>query len=59
MYTIDEFETLMNETYPTVRLGSLEYGRGTIIRKVDPVQFDIEYNDWLQYLEECEEDRVN
>ena len=56
MITIDEFEELLNETYPMVRLGRLEYGRGTIIRKVDPVQFDVEYNDYLQYLEElCDE----
>lgn len=61
MYTKDEFETLLNESFPEVELmlGRLKYGRGTIIRKVDPVQFDIEYNDWLQYMEEVEEDRVN
>lgn len=59
MYTKDEFEEMMNESYPQVEVGSLQYGRGTVLRKVDPVQFDIEYNDWVQYMEECEEDRVN
>lgn len=54
MITKDEFEDLMNESFPQVELmlGRLKYGRGTVIRKVDPVQFDIEYNDYLQYLEE-------
>jgi hypothetical protein len=57
MITKDEFEDLMNESFPQVEvmLGRLKYGRGTIIRKVDPVQFDIEYYDYLHYLEIQEE----
>lgn len=54
MITMDEFEELMNESFPQVEvmLGRLKYGRGTIIRKVDPLQFEIEYHDYLHYLEE-------
>ena len=59
MYTIDEFETLQNESYPLIEVGARKFGRGTVMRKVDPVQFDIDYNDWLQYLDECAEDRAN
>lgn len=61
MYTKDEFEQLMNESFPQIELmlGRLSYGRGTVLRAVDPMQFDIEYHDWMQYLDECEEDRVN
>lgn len=59
MYTMDDFETLMNESFPEVKVGSREYGRGTVLRKVDPLQFEIDYHDWLLYLDECEEDRVN
>lgn len=59
MYTKSEFEDMMNETFPQVKVGNLEYGRGTVLRAVDPAQFDIEYNDWLQYLDEVMEDRVN
>lgn len=59
MYTIDEFEDMMNVTFPQIKVGNLEYGRGTVLRKVDPVQFDIEFNDWLQYLDEAMEDRAN
>ena len=66
MYTIDDFETLMNESFPQVVLGRTlgsnapcTYGRGTVLRRVDPEQFNIEYHDWLQYLDECAEDRVN
>ena len=61
MYTIDDFEQLMNESFPQIELmlGRLSYGRGTVLRAVDPKQFEIEYHDWLYYLDECEEDRVN
>lgn len=59
MYTIDDFETLMNESFPEIVVAGREYGRGTVLRKVDPLQFEIEYHDWMQYLDECDEDRVN
>ena len=58
MYTMDDFEDLMNEQYDPIKIGSREYGRGTALRKVDPEQFNIDYHDWLQYLDECAEDRV-
>lgn len=59
MYTMDEFEDLLNERTCTTILGRHSFGAGTILRKCDPEQFNIEYHDWLAYLEECEEDRVN
>ena len=59
MYTVDDFETLMNESFPEVKVGSREYGRGTALRRVDPEQFMIDYHDWLDFLDEAEEDRVN
>ena len=59
MYTKDEFEMLMNESFPAIVIGGREYGRGTTLRAVDPMQFDIDFHDWMHYLDECEEDRVN
>ena len=54
MYTIDEFEMLMNESFPAVMLSGREYGRGTLLRAVDPKQFEIEFHDWMHYLDEME-----
>jgi hypothetical protein len=59
MYTKHEFEYLMNESFPPIVIGGREYGRGTVLASVDPEQFNIDYHDWLHYLDECEEDRVN
>lgn len=59
MVTKEEYVDLVNESNPVVKIGRFEYGAGTILRAVDPVQFDIEYNDYLQYLDEVMEDRVN
>jgi hypothetical protein len=59
MYTIDEFEDLTNESFPPVVIAGREYGRGTALRRIDPEQFNIEYHDWMNYLDECAEDRVN
>jgi hypothetical protein len=54
MYTIDEFEMLMNESFPAIVIGGREYGRGTTLRAVDPKQFEIEFHDWMHYLDEME-----
>ena len=59
MYTLDEFEALMNETYPLVKFGEYSYGRGTVLRKVDPEAFMNAHIDWVAYMDECAEDRVN
>ena len=53
MITIDEFEDLLNESFPQVTIGRSSYGKGTILRKCDPEQFKIEYHDWLHYYEEA------
>ena len=59
MYTIDEFEMLMNESFPAIVIGGREYGRGTTMRAVDPVQFKIEFHDWMHYLDEMVEGEMN
>lgn len=59
MYTKDEFEMLLNESFPAVMLGGREYGHGTVLRAVDPEQFNIDYHDWMHYMDEVMEDRVN
>jgi hypothetical protein len=59
MYTIDDFETLQNETFAEIIIAGRSYGRGTALRRVDPEQFMIDYHDWLDFLDEAEEDRVN
>ena len=52
MITKDEYEDLVNESYPPVELGNTAcYGRGTVLRKVDPVLFDIQYHDYLLFVE--------
>ena len=52
MMTRDEFEDLVNESNPQVTVGRLAYGAGTVLRAVDPLQFNQDFFDYLQYLEE-------
>lgn len=35
----DEFEELLNETCETIKIGSLEYDPGYVLRNVDPMAF--------------------
>lgn len=59
MYTMDEFEMLLNESFPAIVIGGREYGRGTTLRAVDPVQFNIDFHDWMHYLDEEVEAEMN
>lgn len=51
----DEFEELLSETCETVRIGSLEYDPGYVLRNLDPVTFRCGVADMLaddeQYME--------
>lgn len=51
MITIDEFEDLLNESFPQVTIGRSSFGKGTILRKCDPEQFKIEYHSYCDYCE--------
>ena len=59
MYTKDEFEMLLNESFPAVMLSGREYGHGTVLRAVDPSSFDIDFHDWMHYLDEMVEAEMN
>lgn len=52
MITRDEFEDLVNESNTAVVIGKLIYGAGTVLRAVDPEQFNIEYCDYIHAIEE-------
>ena len=50
--TMDEFEELMNEG-PPVKIGKYSFGRGTILRRCEPVGFHIEYHTYCASVEEA------
>ena len=49
--SMDEFEDLMNEG-PAVKVGKYSFGRGTTLRRCDPVAFHIEYCTYCASVEE-------
>ena len=50
-----EFMDMLNDEYPPVNLAGVEYCFGYILKEVDPIRFDVMYNDYCSYLEEEEE----
>ena len=46
------FIELLNDCYPTYKVGYCEYGYGDIYEKMDPVAFEIDLNDWIDSVEE-------
>lgn len=54
MITEEQYQEMIDECSPAVRIGGREYGAGTALRRIDPVQFNIEYHDYVQFLEEEE-----
>ena len=43
----EQFEELLNETCETIRIGSLEYEPGYVLRNIDPVSFRCGVSDML------------
>ena len=52
MTTKDDFEDMMNETYPPYKILGVEFLAGSVIREMDPIYFDVLYNDFIQQQEE-------
>ena len=52
MFTKDDFEDMMNETYPPYNILGTEFLAGSVIREMDPIFFDVLYNDFLLSKEE-------
>lgn len=44
-YSEDDYEELLNECYGTVKIGSLEYEAGRVLREVDPIAFRVGMSD--------------
>ncbi len=49
--TKNDFEDLLNNTYPTVQLFGMTFGAGQAIRKLDPSAFDVMYQQQLNVIE--------
>lgn len=50
-----EFLDMLNDEYPPVNLAGIEYSFGYALKELDPIRFDVMYNDYCSYLE-TEED---
>jgi len=49
-----EFMDMLNDEYPPVNLAGVEYCFGYILKEVDPIRFDVMYNDYCSELEEAD-----
>ena len=47
----DEFEDMMNETYPPYKILGTEFLAGSVIREMDPILFNVFYHDYINTLE--------
>ena len=50
-----EFMDMLNDDYPPVNLAGIEYSFGYALKELDPIRFNIWYNDYCSALEEEEE----
>ena len=49
-----EFMDMLNDDYPPVNLAGVEYCFGYILKEVDPIRFDVWYNDHISYMEDAD-----
>ena len=50
----EDFMDMLNYDYPSVNLAGIEYSFGYILKEIDPIRFDVWYNDYCSALEEEE-----
>ena len=51
-YSEDDYEELLNEIEPTVKIGSLEYEPGMVLKAVDPIAFGCGRSQEADYIAE-------
>ena len=51
-YSEDDYEGLLNEIESTVKIGSLEYEPGTVLKAVDPIAFECGRSEEADYIAE-------
>ena len=49
-YDEDDYEGLLNEIEGTIKIGSLEYEAGTVLKAVDPIAFDCGRSEEVDYM---------
>ena len=49
-YSEDDYEEMLNDCYETVKIGSLEYEAGTVLKAVDPIAFRVGMSDETDYI---------
>jgi len=47
-----EFLDMLNDCYPPVNLAGFEYSFGYALKELDPIRFEVWYNDYCVELEE-------
>lgn len=57
--TEEQFDELLNETNPIVRIGILEYLPSEVLKAVDPIAYRVSLSDMESFEEEEEEESVS
>ena len=50
----NEFLEMLNDDYPPVNLAGIEYSFGYALKELDPIRFDVWYNDYISSLEDAD-----
>ncbi len=50
-FTKSDFETHLNETLEPAIIYGMEFSQGTALLNLDPVAFNVAYNDFLDYID--------
>lgn len=56
--TEDDYEDFLNEEEPEIRIGTLTYGAGHVLRTVDPVAFRCAYLEHIDAIAQDEEEAM-
>lgn len=49
------YNDLLDQVYPTIKFGTLEYDASRVLKKIDPIAWRQGFLDWLNGEDNCED----
>ena len=56
MTTLEQYDDMLNEVYPTFKIGYMEYYASDIWKAVDPIAYELGFQDFVESISEEEDE---
>ena len=54
-YTEEDYDEMLNDLHGTIEIGCCSFDASTILKELDPIAYNVGFNDMQEYEYECSE----